>query len=148
MVYLHRQAPIEKIETIETSMEEISAAGNETILIIDDEKVIREMGQRIFERFGYKVLLADDGKAGLELFAERMNDIDLVLLDQTMPRLSGLEVLKKIRDYTWDKKVVMTSGYQDDDDLQKYKELNSSGFIPKPFDIYTLVSKVREILEA
>ena len=122
--------------------------GHETILLIDDEVLIRELGQTIFEKYGYKVLLAEDGKEGIDVYKKQKDIIDLVILDQTMPHFSGLEVLQEIRAVSWDTKVLMTSGYPEQEDFSKHERLKSSGFIAKPFDMFELLARVREVLEA
>ena len=73
-----------------------SPRGNETILLVDDEEMIRKLGSLILQRQGYKVIVAEDGRAAIDIFHARQKEIDLVLLDLTMPHMTGLEVLEKI----------------------------------------------------
>lgn len=147
MVYFPQYLGVVEEDEVHDSPIEIPQ-GHETILLIDDEVLIRELGQTIFEKYGYKVLLAEDGKKGIDLYKKEKNNIDLVILDQTMPHLSGLEVLQEIRSVSWDTKVLMTSGYPEQEDFKKHERLKSSGFIAKPFDMFELLSRVREVLEA
>src|SRR5262249_34247936 len=71
--------------------------GTETILLVDGEQVLRELGARVLGRLGYRVIMASDGLEALELFRRQRGDIDLVLLDLTMPRLSGRDTFRQLR---------------------------------------------------
>ena len=116
--------------------------GGGTILLIDDDQYVLDVGSRMLERLGYTVLMASDGQEGLEVFRERAAEIDCVLLDLTMPRLSGEEVFREIRRIRTDVPVVLSSGYNEQDVTQRFVGQGLAGFAQKP---YTL-EKLREIL--
>ncbi|GEM_PF-463973 len=121
--------------------------GTETILLIDDEEVIRKLGKAILERKGYTVLLGCDGRDGLEVFCREQEHIDLVILDLTMPHLSGLEVLQQINLVAPETKVIMSSGYTDQKRADKLRRLGAAGFVAKPYNIKQLAENVRQILD-
>ncbi len=89
----------------------ISTNGTETLLLIDDEEEVRNVLKRTLERRGYEILLAKDGKEGLALFAERRDAIDLVLLDLSMPQMSGQEVLPRLCALQPAIKIIVLTGY-------------------------------------
>ncbi|MBI3411235.1 MAG: PAS domain S-box protein [Planctomycetes bacterium] len=120
--------------------------GNETILLVDDEGMIRNLGQSILRRFGYKVLLAEDGLKALEQCQRHGEDIDLVILDGTMPRLSGRDTLRKLAKQNPTLPVLFSSGYAaENQDLTGFPQI--VGFIQKPYRVEDLGIKVREIFD-
>nr|HPM78688.1 response regulator [bacterium] len=121
--------------------------GTETILLIDDEEVIRKLGKAILERKGYTVLLGCDGRDGLDVFCREQKNINLVILDLTMPHLSGLEVLQQINLIAPETKVIMSSGYTDQKRADKLRRLGAAGFVAKPYNIKQLAESVRQILD-
>jgi CheY-like chemotaxis protein len=123
-------------------------AGDETILIIDDEEVVRQLGVLTLANLGYQVLLAANGQEGLEVFHQHMDEISLVLLDLTMPGLDGAEVLAEISLLPRKVPVILTSGYDESSlsDLSQGRYL--SGFLQKPYTPEVLARAVREILNA
>jgi CheY-like chemotaxis protein len=87
------------------------AAGGATILLVEDEENMLRLLERAFSRRGYRILKADTGQSALELYQRHKEQIDVVLLDMGLPRVSGREVLRKIRNENPDAKIVVTSGY-------------------------------------
>src|SRR5204862_1900800 len=108
--------------------------GSETILLIDDEPMIRDLARTILERFGYRVMLAEDGVVGLEVYRQHTNEIDLIVLDLTMPIMSGRETFRRLRELNPRVGVVLSSGYSadefDEDELE-----GILGFVPKPYRV-------------
>jgi len=86
-------------------------AGKETILLVDDEPMIRQLGTLILERHGYEVLLAGDGVEALQVYCENRGKIDLVILDLTMPRLSGRDTFRRLVEMDPGVRVLFSSGY-------------------------------------
>ena len=121
--------------------------GTETILIIDDEAVIREIVEEILSSFGYTVLTAYDGEAGLETYQENHDSIDLVVLDLIMPGLGGKKCLEKMLDEDKDAKVIVASGFSDDDSVKEALVAGARGFLNKPFDLTHFLKLVRNILD-
>jgi CheY-like chemotaxis protein len=138
--------PAEQTEEKPTFVD--APGGNETILLVDDEKMVRDLGRAILKRKGYSVITANDGKRGLESFLKEKENVDLVILDQTMPYLSGKEVLGQIRLISPFTKVLMSSGYVDTDLENEFRKMGAAGFVAKPYSIEGLASKVRKILDA
>jgi PAS domain S-box-containing protein len=119
-----------------------TSKGKETILLADDEDMIRNLARQILELHGYSVITASDGQEAIDLYLRRRGKVDLVLLDQTMPHLSGREVLERIRNLDPGAKVVMSSGYPSGETE------GASGFLPKPYRADSLLRIVRETLDA
>jgi PAS domain S-box-containing protein len=120
------------------------------VLVVDDEEGVRTVAQGVLERVGFDVLEARDGREGVDVFRERAGDIRAVLLDMTMPRMSGVEALREIRRIRQDVPVILSSGYSEEDaaDHFRFGEDEMSGFIQKPYAAAGLVDKLREVLEA
>ncbi len=117
-----------------------------TILIVDDEEVVRTVGQDMLEALGYKVLTAEDGKEALEIYGKNRDRIDLVLLDMIMPEMMGGETYDRLRDMNSGVKVLLSSGYCIDGEATAIMERGCDGFIQKPFRLSDLSDKVAEIL--
>jgi signal transduction histidine kinase/CheY-like chemotaxis protein len=115
--------------------------GKETILLVDDEEMIRNFAQQILEIHGYSVVTAADGQEAIDIYLRQRNRFDLVILDLTMPRLSGSEVLTRIRNLNPLAKVILSSGYQSGETYR------ASAFLPKPYRANTLMRVVREVLD-
>jgi len=113
------------------------------ILVIDDEASVREAVTDILELEGLQVLTASDGAAGVALYRERQADISLVLLDLSMPGLSGEETCRELRKINPDVRVVLSSGYNQVEATQDFTGLGLAGFIQKPYDAATLIKEIR-----
>lgn len=123
------------------------ARGTETILIIDDEEMILDIGATLLEELGYTVLKAQDGREALTLFEENRNRIDLVILDMIMPGMGGREVFERLKEVKRDIKVLLSSGYSNDGEASELMNKGCDGFIQKPFSIATFSRIIREILD-
>jgi signal transduction histidine kinase/ActR/RegA family two-component response regulator len=122
-------------------------AGEETVLLVDDEDMVRELGNEILQSYGYHVVLACDGLEALEIYQHRGKDIDLVILDLLMPNLGGKDTLLKLRHINPSAKVIICSGYgAREDGLQHLLSLRVN-IVHKPFKPEELVSAVRLILD-
>ena len=121
--------------------------GSGTVLVVDDERLMREVSESILEESGFDVLTAGSGPRALELFRRGREAIRLVLLDNKMPGMDGFEVLRKIRRLDPAARVILMSGYQEKDVLAGGAETEISGFLQKPFRPDDLLRKVREALE-
>ncbi len=121
-------------------------AGSETILVVDDEEIVRDLTLEILSAYGYNVLLAQDGLEAIHVYKAFEHTIDLVLLDMIMPRMGGKEAYEKLKEINPDIKVLFRSGHGSDH--QVCKELRKSGlpYSRKPFKIYDLARKVRQVL--
>ncbi|MFH1843478.1 MAG: PocR ligand-binding domain-containing protein [bacterium] len=117
-----------------------------TVLVVDDESYIRTLSKRMLEKLGFSVLTATDGLDALAVFRDRPEDISCVILDLTMPNLGGVETFQKLRQSRPDIKVLLTSGYTEQEATMRFVDKGLSGFIQKPYQIDTLLGKLREIL--
>ena len=113
-----------------------------TILLVDDDESLIALGARMLEHLGFTVLTASDGLQAVERYRERGKEIDLVLMDLTMPRMDGAEAFGELRRLNPDVRVVLASGYAEDDMSSRFEGRTPSGMIQKP---YTL-AKLRETL--
>ncbi len=120
--------------------------GSETILLIDDEAMIRNLGRTTLERYGYHVLLAEDGVEALEIYRSHQDRINLVVLDLTMPRMSGHDVVQKLHELNPDIRVILASGYSAEHVIDPESD-RIIGFIGKPFRPDDLARQVRAALD-
>ncbi|MFH1135508.1 MAG: PAS domain S-box protein [Pseudomonadota bacterium] len=122
--------------------------GNETILLADDEEMIRDFAHEFLRELGYEVLLAEDGQEALTVFESQGDAIKLVILDMVMPKLSGLEVMEKIWEQAPAMKIIVSSGHTPE---RASPETPSSrepdGYISKPYHIEHLARTIRRILD-
>lgn len=130
----------------EETKEEI-VRGEGMILLVDDEEMIREVGGRILEALGYRVLVAASGAEALEIYRERSGEIDLVILDMIMPGMLGGEAFDRLRRINPTVKVLLSSGYSMNGEARGILERGGAGFLQKPLDARALSRKVREILD-
>jgi signal transduction histidine kinase/CheY-like chemotaxis protein len=121
--------------------------GTGTVLMVDDEEVIIEVGRELLEAIGYKVLTAIDGKEAIEIYKKNMDKIDIVLLDMIMPDMGGGKVFDIIKKINPDAKVLLISGYSLDNQGAKILNRGCDGFIQKPFDLNELSGKIRKIIQ-
>jgi CheY-like chemotaxis protein len=120
--------------------------GSGTVLVIDDEEIVRSAAKAALERYGYQVLLAGHGQAGVDLFSRYKGQIDLVLLDMTMPVMSGLDTLHRLRRIRQDARVILSSGYSESEAVRRFNGEGLAGFIQKPYTSSTLADKVKAAL--
>ncbi len=125
----------------------ISASGTETVLLVDDEEFVRQLGARILSKQGYTVLQAVNGREALDLFKQERSLISLVILDLIMPEMGGMECLKELLRIDPQAKVLVTSGYSADGSVSKTIKLGAKGFVTKPFRVKELLRDVRQLLD-
>ncbi len=118
-----------------------------SILIIDDEDVVRRAARATLEHFGYIVFEASDGRDGADLFSRLHDRISAVLLDLTMPRMDGHEVWRYIRRVRPDMKIIVSSGFDEAEALKQFTESTGLEFIQKPYTASALVRKIRAALD-
>ncbi len=117
-----------------------------TILVVDDEPMIRELLQEMLESIGYKVKTAGDGKAALDYFCRHKDEVDLVILDVMMPGMSGVEVFRRLKLLDPSVKAILASGYVERSQLSQAMEEGVADFIAKPFALAALKSKLDTVL--
>jgi len=121
--------------------------GNETILLVDDEEMIVEIGEEILQKLGYTVLSARSGQESLKIYHENSGTINLIILDMIMPGMSGKETYEALKRLNSGVKILLSSGYSMKDQTTRILENGCDGFIQKPFSIKDLSRKLREILD-
>ena len=121
--------------------------GTETILLVDDDELIRTFAMISLERHGYRVITAADGGESLELFMKERKHIELIILDLILPVLSGRAVLKKIRSIDPAVRFIISSGEDFVSERETFAELGAEDYILKPFNIIDLLTSVREVLD-
>lgn len=122
------------------------AISSANILIIDDEPLVLKITSRILEKSDHKILSSRKAKEGIEIFKANQEDIDLVILDLTMPEMDGVEVCQEIQKINPDIKVLIMSGYNEKDAMKQFKHTTISGFIQKPFQSVTIKKIISELL--
>jgi signal transduction histidine kinase len=121
--------------------------GSGTVLIVDDEEIVRRTAQATLERFGYKVLVAEDGMQAVRRFRELAAGIDVVLLDVTMPVMSGEETFRELRLIRPEVKVILSSGYNELEAVRRFTGKGLAGFVQKPYTSVRLAGAVRSVLD-
>ncbi len=143
---LHLPASEKKTEE-EDQPESQPDRGRGTILIIDDEEMIVDVGRQMLEALGYSVLTAGGGREGIDAFHRHEKSVDLVILDMIMPDLSGRETFEALRRRNSAVKVLLSSGYSLDSQAKDLMAEGCRGFIQKPFTMAELSRKIREMME-
>ncbi len=123
------------------------SGGSETILFIDDEELILEVGQLMIQKLGYTVMTARNGRQALDLFRSEKDRIHMVILDMMLPDMGGKAVYEKLKDIQADVRVLLSSGYTIDGQASEILDLGCNGFIQKPFDLKRLSLKIRQVLD-
>lgn len=121
--------------------------GTGAILFVDDEAPIRHVGARILEKAGFTVLTAANGREGVRLYREHQDRIVLVILDMTMPHMSGADAFREMRRINGAVRVLLSSGYNEHEATDRFAGKGLAGFIQKPYRSSQLIDKVRAALE-
>jgi len=133
------------LEEIEKKHELIR--GSESILLVDDEDYIRELGENILLEFGYKVIMVKSGEEALAIYSKRHDAIDLVILDLIMPGMGGKRCLKELFRIDSKVKVIVASGYSANGSVSDMIKSGAKGFISKPYSVYKMLKVVRDVLD-
>jgi two-component system cell cycle sensor histidine kinase/response regulator CckA len=120
--------------------------GTESVLLVDDEDMIIEIGQEILEEMGYEVFLARSGKEAVEVYEKNKEKIDMVILDMIMPDMGGGEAYDKMKEIHPQVKVLLSSGYSVEGEASEILARGCDGFIQKPFSATQLSHTIRQVL--
>ena len=123
------------------------ARGSETVLLVDDEDLIIEVGTRLLENLGYRVMVARDGLEAVEMYQANQDGIDCVILDMIMPEVNGGKTYDLLKQFDADIKVLLASGYSIDGQADEILKRGCNGFIQKPFSVGELSQKIRQVLD-
>jgi two-component system cell cycle sensor histidine kinase/response regulator CckA len=143
-VYL--PASEKKVEKIAETVEGF-IKGSETVLLVDDEEVILEVGRKLLEGLGYQVFTFINGAQAIKFYKDNQDKIDIVLLDMIMPDMDGGEVYNRVKEINPDIKVLLCSGYSIDGQATEILKRGCDGFIQKPFNMQKLSGKIRKVLD-
>jgi signal transduction histidine kinase/CheY-like chemotaxis protein len=121
--------------------------GQGTILLVDDEDIVINVGQQMLESIGYKVLIASSGAEAVDVYRKRTDEIDLVILDMIMPVMGGAQTYERLRDINSTVNVLLSSGYSIDGQAKEILDHGCNAFIQKPFSLLDLSIKLRELLD-
>lgn len=122
--------------------------GHGCILLIDDEKIITVIASSILDALGYDVVVAHNGSEGIKAYESAREKIDLVLLDMIMPEMNGRECFEKLKEINPKVKVILTSGFSKEGDLQQMLDNGLSGFIHKPYGLIELSHMLRKVMNS
>ncbi len=118
-----------------------------TVLVIDDDEVVRTVTVEILEQLGYIVSSAGDGREGIKAFRARADEIDCVLLDLSMPHPNGEKVFAEIRKIKSDAQIILMSGFNEDEATRRFSGIGLAGFLHKPYTNRELQEKLNQALE-
>ncbi len=121
--------------------------GSETILLVDDEKMVRDVGRAMLEKLGYKVIIATGGEQAVDAVQRKGDEIELVVLDLIMPGMDGGKVFDHLKEIRPQMPVILSSGYAISGQANEIMKRGCNGFIQKPFNISELSQKVRNTLD-
>ena len=119
---------------------------NKTILIVEDEELVRTMSKKLVESLGYRVITANDGLEGVDIYKQNHSEIDAVLLDMKMPRMGGKEAFIEMQKINPDIKVLLSTGYGNNEEAQDLIDLGVKDLLTKPYQIDDLSDMLSEII--
>jgi CheY-like chemotaxis protein len=126
---------------------EMPAFGTETILLVDDEQFVRDLGARILGLGGYEVLTAVNGKDALDVYASHRDRISLVILDLIMPGMGGIQCLQELRETNPALKVIIASGFSVEGPAKETLDLGAKALVSKPYRTNEILRIVRQVLD-
>jgi CheY-like chemotaxis protein len=115
------------------------------VLVVDDEEIVRKTAKAALERLGYEVVLAGDGDEAVHVFRLIAPGTSLVLLDMTMPGISGEETMRLLREIRADVPIVLSSGFSEAEALRRFGNQRLAGFLQKPYSVRTLGEKLQMV---
>jgi PAS domain S-box-containing protein len=125
----------------------IESSGTGTILVVDDEPMILAFAKQAMEKLGYEVLVAENGKVAVDVCKDHMDDIDLVLLDMTMPVMDGKETYEELSKLNPEIKVIVSSGFNEEETISQFARQETVRFIQKPYRVAALQDVVNQSLK-
>lgn len=135
------------VEAVETQPAvSVRSAGRKTVLVVDDEELVRGLVIRRLDALGYDTITAGDGEEGVRVFRKRLNEIDLVLLDFAMPRMNGVEAFAELIRIKPEVKVILSSGYTDDVVMERFPGKRPAGLLHKPYKMEELKGELQRLL--
>ncbi len=124
----------------------VESTGSGTILVVDDDATVRSALVEILESYGYATLQAEDGLQAIAAFERHRNEVDLVILDMTMPQMGGRQALERLREIAPDVRVILSTGYSRLRDGQEPLDAGVNAFLQKPYPVSELLNAIRSVL--
>jgi CheY-like chemotaxis protein len=137
-------APRERITEAPSPEEATELRGSGLVLVVDDEAVVRSLAKHALERFGYTVVVAEDGARALDVYRREADRLRCVVLDLTMPVLSGEEALTRMKAIRADVPIILSSGFNEAQAVRRFEGKGLAGFLQKPYKAAALVDTVRQ----
>lgn len=126
--------------------EPVSWRGSGVVLLADDEEAVRTVGARMLQAIGLDVVTASDGREAVEIYRREPRRFDCVILDLTMPHMDGEAALRELRRIDPDARVVLSSGYDEQEVTARFGEAGLAGFIQKPYRLEDLAARMKQLL--
>ncbi|MFH0821542.1 MAG: response regulator, partial [Pseudomonadota bacterium] len=123
-----------------------SVFGTGTILLVDDEQFVRDLGKRVLEKAGYTVIEASNGREAVEVYEARGKNISLIILDLIMPLMDGRQCLQELLKIDPEVRVLIASGYSADGPPTDFLSVGAKAVVKKPFDMHQLLEMVRKTI--
>jgi CheY-like chemotaxis protein len=133
------------LSVVDGGVEQIQK-GSGTILLVDDEETVLDVGSQMLERLNYRVLKAECGQQAIDGYAAHPGEVDLVILDMIMPDMGGGEVYDRLKQINPAVRVLLSSGYSIDSEAKEIMKRGCNGFIQKPFNMLELSRKIGEVI--
>ncbi len=146
-IYLPVTKPASEAQEVKREPDSELPEGNETILVVDDEPILRDLTSRMLQKLGYKVYVASDGVMALETYTKIPGEIGVVLLDISMPKMDGRECLARLIEMEPNVRVLLASGHDMTDEIESLKALGAKDVVQKPFSLDDLAHRLRAILD-
>ncbi|MCP4195940.1 MAG: PAS domain S-box protein [Proteobacteria bacterium] len=146
-IYIPRANP-DDIPIVKSPLKEAQGTvkGSGLVLIVDDEEMVREVCSELLEALGYHVIVAKNGREAVKIYKDSPGSIDMVILDMIMSEMSGEITYEKLKEINPEVRVLLSSGYSENDNVKKILDMGCNGFIQKPYNIDRLSHKIKEIL--
>ncbi|HBC87743.1 MAG TPA: hypothetical protein DCZ94_12365 [Lentisphaeria bacterium] len=133
-------------DIIDNGKERFHAPKKATIMVVDDEEILSNMVASVLKPFGHRVMVCSNGTEALEMYRKIYKEIDIVILDMIMPKMSGRDTFLALKKINPDIKVILSSGYSIDGEAQSIMDAGAKSFIQKPFNINELTNTINDVL--
>jgi two-component system, cell cycle sensor histidine kinase and response regulator CckA len=138
--------PPDQAKGSESPMNDRPADSRGTILLIDDEEIIRQLGRNILQKVGYEVITAENGRSGIEVYRENRDKIDVTILDMSMPTMSGEETFEHLKSEFPDVRVLISTGHSMESGIGNLMGRGVCGLLQKPYRVGELTKKIEEVM--
>ncbi len=145
-VFLPVKKDISAVNIVEESLNKGGVSVKGTVMIVDDEEMIRVLAKEFLDGCGFNVITAEDGRNALKIVEEDLEQIDVIIMDLTMPHMDGVETAKNIHEIRPDIPIFLSSGYSEEDLYEKANQLKLARFIKKPYTPALLAQKIIKVL--